>query len=168
MRTFATRYFASQSANHMVQFPRISLVPSLPSVPVFFAPLPSLIPPISISLAFVVDLVSLLLPWHGYEGQTRIGEFRAKPWPTKGDVSKSGGSLAILTSPQSPNTNARLLWTSSCWLLPVMEKGVTTLSSNPIIWINLKDNHLLFLFPLNHFIVLLVTHTHTLVGLYIT
>ena len=43
--------------------------------------------------------VSLLLPWHGYEGQTRTGEFRAKPWPTKGDVSKSGGSLAILTSP---------------------------------------------------------------------
>jgi len=76
--------------------------------------------------------------------------FARSPGPLT-ETSQRAGSLAILTSLQSPNTNARLLWTSSRLLLPVMEKGVTALSSNSLAQINLKKNYLLFLFLLDDF-----------------
>lgn len=88
VRTFATRYFASQSADHMVQFPRISLSCPRSLRSRLFSPLL----PSSLPYLHLACLRRRSCPFF-LHGQTQTGEFRAKPWPTKGDVSKSGGRL---------------------------------------------------------------------------
>lgn len=105
-----------------------SLVLSLPSVPAFFAsppPLTSSLPYLHLaclrrrSCPFFLSVATKAKPGPA--------NFARSPGPLRETSQRpAADSLAILTSPQSPNTNARSLRTSSCLLLSVMEKGVTT------------------------------------------
>lgn len=136
VRTFATWYFANQSADHMVQFPRISLARSLfPALfgPGFFLrrsssptpPLPVLFTlSIFISLTFVADPVPSFLARRPNPDQRILHEALAH-WGRSFRVTSMAtvGSL-VLTGPQSLNTNARLLRTL-CLLFTVMEKDVS-------------------------------------------
>lgn len=91
---------------------------SFPSIPTFFfLLLPPLSPfPFTFLHLYLARLHRRSCPFFlGVEGQTRTSEIRTKPWPTEGE--SSAGSLAILTSPRSPNT--RMLDCSRLLLLLV-------------------------------------------------
>lgn len=90
------------------------LIPFDPNLFFVFPLSPSVHLPPSLSRSPSSSVLSLL-SWHRYEGQTRTSEICTKPWPTKGE--SSVGSLAILTSPRSPN--ARILDCSQLLLLLV-------------------------------------------------
>lgn len=83
--SFATRYFAKTS-RPTTWFNSHAFLLCSPSVSALFGPgfflfpLPSLS---SSSSRSPSSPVLSLLSWHSHEGQTRIGEIHAKPWPTE-------------------------------------------------------------------------------------